>query len=108
MRSLGIIVDEIPGKRLPECLDVMEKIEIVICKFFFYSSVKSFYTSINLGAVGIGKIMDNSLFLQILVKLTEEFRAIVCLYRFDRQSGYQFKAPEKVFSIPATQIAITR
>ena len=63
MRSLGIIVDEIAGKTLPECLDVMEKIEIVICKFFLYSSVKSFYTSINLWAVGIGKIMRNTLLL---------------------------------------------
>jgi len=108
MRPLCIIKDEILRKTLPEFLDVMENIEIVICKFFLYSSVKSFYTSINLGAVRIGKIMGNTLLLQILVKLTEEFRPVVCLYRFDRQRIYQFKTPEKVFSIPTTQIAITR
>jgi hypothetical protein len=108
MRPLGIIKDEIPGKTPSECLDIMENIEIVQCKFFLYSSVKPFSTSINLWAVGIGKIMGNSLLLQILVKLTEECRPIVCLYRFDRQRVSQFKPPEKVFSIPATQIVITR
>jgi len=83
MRPLCIIKDEILRKTLPEFLDVMENIEVVKGKFFLYSSVKSFYTSINLRAVGIGKIMRNTLLLQIFVKLTEEFRSVVCLYRFD-------------------------
>ena len=85
MRSYGIVEDKVISQFSLKEGVIVNNIEMIIKKLFFYGSVIAFYTAVYLWAPGISKVVGNTLCFEVFIEVSPELRAIVCLNGFNVQ-----------------------
>lgn len=103
MRSLSIIEDQIICQSGIKERFVMNNIQMVINKFFLKGTVIPFDVGIDFRATGVREEVRDSIGFELIVKLSQVFRAIVRLPVFNGNGIDLFKAMVKIFHITAGQ-----